>query len=30
MNIYHVFPDFEIELTSLDYKIKQIIEGDTS
>ena len=30
MNIYHVFPDFEIELISLDYKIKQIIKGDTS
>ena len=29
LNIYHVFPDFEIEFMSLDYKIKQKIEGDT-
>ena len=29
MNTYHVFPDSEMELISLDYKIKQQIKGET-
>ena len=29
LNIYHVLPDFEKEFISLDYKIKQKLEGDT-